>query len=154
MLLPRLSHCMSCGINSSFLSWQYSCETRWLCCYLVVCFVILIEPKGSSVPASCLEIHFCQRHTLYEQQPVWMRTVPLEKQSLTLILCKQKQFRITKVTSCLALCRQKQYSISWYFQGRCPFYLEPAIIICFTDGSKMTTMTSASYAVRGLFWLY
>ncbi|KAK3590010.1 hypothetical protein CHS0354_035043 [Potamilus streckersoni] len=32
-----------------------------------------------------------------------------------------------------------QSGIDTYGQGRCPFYLEPAVIICITDGGKLTT---------------
>lgn len=33
-----------------------------------------------------------------------------------------------------------QTGIDTYGQGRCPFYLEPAVIIVITDGGKLTTM--------------
>lgn len=34
--------------------------------------------------------------------------------------------------------------IDTYGMGRCPFYLEPAVIICLTDGRKMTSTSGAS----------
>lgn len=34
-----------------------------------------------------------------------------------------------------------QTGIDTYGQGRCPFYLEPAVIIVITDGGKLTTMS-------------
>ncbi|ESN90694.1 hypothetical protein HELRODRAFT_96652 [Helobdella robusta] len=37
-----------------------------------------------------------------------------------------------------------QSGIDTYGQGRCPFFLEPAVIICLTDGKKMTSLTGAS----------
>ena len=40
-----------------------------------------------------------------------------------------------------------------FLQGRCPFYLEPAIIICLTDGGKMTTATGASTEVFLTFFM-
>lgn len=33
-----------------------------------------------------------------------------------------------------------QHAIDTYGQGRCPYYLEPSIIVVITDGGKYTTM--------------
>jgi len=32
-----------------------------------------------------------------------------------------------------------QHGIDTYGQGRCPFYLEPSIIVVITDGGKLTS---------------
>ena len=37
--------------------------------------------------------------------------------------------------------------IDTYGQGRCPFYLEPAIIICITDGRKLTASNGVQHEV-------
>ncbi|KAK2155545.1 hypothetical protein LSH36_237g04058 [Paralvinella palmiformis] len=41
-----------------------------------------------------------------------------------------------------------QSGIDTYGQGRCPFYLEPAIIICITDGREMTSNGGVQYELN------
>lgn len=36
---------------------------------------------------------------------------------------------------------RNQTGIDTYGQGRCPYYVEPALIVCFTDGRPLTTMS-------------
>lgn len=46
-----------------------------------------------------------------------------------------------------------QTGIDTYGQGRCPFYLEPSIIIVITDGGRLTTTLNVQDEVR-LHYLY
>lgn len=43
-----------------------------------------------------------------------------------------------------------QTGIDTYGQGRCPFYLEPSIIIVITDGGRLTTTLNVQDEVRHL----
>ena len=45
----------------------------------------------------------------------------------------------------LALCNCIPFSI---FQGRNPFYLDPAMVICITDGGKLTSSDGVNPTVR------
>ena len=40
-----------------------------------------------------------------------------------------------------------EYVSLFVFQGRFPFYLEPAVIVCITDGRKLTTSASVQSEV-------
>lgn len=44
-----------------------------------------------------------------------------------------------------------QTGIDTYGQGRCPFYLEPSVIVVITDGGKYTTNNGVHQDVRILF---
>lgn len=46
-----------------------------------------------------------------------------------------------------------QTGIDTYGQGRCPFYLEPSIIIVITDGGRLTTTLNVQDEVR-LYYFY
>ena len=43
-----------------------------------------------------------------------------------------------------------QTGIDTYGQGRCPFFLEPSVIVVITDGGKLSTMTGVQEDVSDL----
>jgi len=41
-----------------------------------------------------------------------------------------------------------QHGIDTYGQGRCPFYLEPSIIVCITDGGQLSSNSGVQDEVK------